>query len=156
MRRRRADIRKLGSDPKYDSPLVAKFVNIIMYEGNKSLAERIIYGAFDILKKRVPEEDAIKIFGKAIENARPRLQVKPRRVGGATYQIPIEVPVLKGSNIAMRWIRDFARAKKGKPMVTKLADEIFSAYKGEGQAIKKRDDTHKMAESNKAFAHLRW
>ena len=98
----------------------------------------------------------MKVFIKAIDNVRPKLEVKSRRVGGATYQVPLEVPVARGNSLAMRWIRDFARKKKGKPMSVKLADELIAAAKGEGQAIKKRDDTHKMAEANKAFAHLRW
>lgn len=156
MRRRSAEKREAVADPKYGSILVAKFVNILMSKGKKTIAENIVYGAFDLLKQKVAEEEPIKVFNKAIDNARPRLEVKPRRVGGATYQIPIEVPALRGNSIAMRWIRDFARAKKGKPMTVKLADELFAAYKAEGPAIKKRDETHKMAEANKAFAHLRW
>jgi len=108
------------------------------------------------LKAQLNEPDPLKIFYKAIDNARPRLEVKPRRVGGATYQVPIEVKQQRGTSIALRWIRDFAIAKKGKTMKEKLADEITAAYKGEGSSIKKRDDTHKMAEANKAFAHFRW
>ena len=131
-------------------------IGILMIEGKKTLAERVVYGALDILKKKAADEDIVKVFAKAIENVRPRLQVKSRRVGGSTYQIPMEVPPLKGNTIALRWIRDLARGKKGKPMEIKLADEMLEAYKGEGSAIKKRDDTHKMAEANKAFAHYRW
>ena len=156
MRRRRADKREILPDPKYSNLLVSKFVNIVMTQGKKSVAERIVYGAFNILRQKLSEEDPLKIFNKAIENVRPRVEIKPRRVGGATYQIPIEVLPLRGNSIALRWIRDFARAKKGKPMPVKLADEILSAYKGEGPAVKKRDETHKMADANKAFAHLRW
>ena len=156
MRRRQADQRELLADPKFSSRLVAKFINICMYEGKKTVAEGIVYGAFEILKQKTQEENGLKAFNKAIDNARPRLEVKPRRVGGATYQVPVEVTLPRGQSLAMRWVRDFARAKKGKPMVNKLADELLSAYKGEGAAIKKRDDTHKMAESNRAFAHLRW
>ena len=156
MRRRIAEKREILPDSKYDNPIIAKFVNSVMYQGKKSVAERIVYGAFDILKQKTSEEDVVKIFNKAIDNVRPRLELKPRRVGGATYQIPIEVTVQRGTSIAMRWIRDFARSKKGKPMMTKLADELMSAYKAEGPAVKKRDETHKMAEANKAFAHLRW
>jgi len=136
--------------------LVAKFIIMVMLEGKKSVAERIVYGAFDIVKKNLNDTDILKIFYKALDNARPRLEVKPRRVGGATYQVPIEVRQERGTSIALRWIRDYAKNKKGKTMKEKLADEILSAYKGEGSAIKKRDDTHKMAESNKAFAHFRW
>ncbi|MFA5089506.1 MAG: 30S ribosomal protein S7 [Candidatus Omnitrophota bacterium] len=156
MRRRRAQEREILPDPKFNSKVVGKFINMITLEGKKSLAEKIVYGAFDILIKQLNEPDAIKIFNKAIDNARPRLEVKPRRVGGATYQVPIEVKQERGTSIALRWMRDFARSKKGKTMQEKLADEILAAYKGEGATIKKRDDTHKMAESNKAFAHFRW
>lgn len=156
MRRRRPEKREAIPDPKYFSPLVAKFINAVMIEGKKSTAEKIVYGAFDILKQKAGEEDMVKIFNKAIDNVRPRVELKPRRVGGATYQIPVEVDINRGTSVAMRWIRDFARTKKGRPMTNKLADELLAAYKGEGPAVKKRDETHKMAEANKAFAHLRW
>ena len=156
MRRRRVEKREILADPKYNSPLVGRFINVLMREGKKTVAEKIVYESFHILKQKASEDNALKVFNKAIENVRPRLEVKPRRVGGATYQIPVEVDSLRGSSLAMRWMRDFAKAKKGKSMVLKLADELFAAYKGEGPAVKKRDDTHKMAESNKAFAHLRW
>jgi small subunit ribosomal protein S7 len=156
MRRRKAQERDVLADPKYNSKVVAKFINMLMLKGKKSTAEKIIYGAFEIIKKQLNEPDALKIFHKAIDNARPRLEVKPRRVGGATYQVPIEVRQARGTSIALRWIRDFAKTKKGKPMPEKLAEEIIAAYKGEGSSIKKRDDTHKMAEANKAFAHFRW
>jgi small subunit ribosomal protein S7 len=156
MRRRKAQEKDLLPDPKFNSKIVAKFINMIMLQGKKSLAEKMVYGAFEIVKKQLNEPDVIKIFHKALDNARPRLEVKPRRVGGATYQVPIEVRQERGTSIALRWIRDFAKAKKGKSMKEKLADEIIAAYKGEGSTIKKRDDTHKMAESNKAFAHFRW
>jgi small subunit ribosomal protein S7 len=108
------------------------------------------------MKERTGDSDVLKAFHKAIENIRPRLELKSRRIGGATYQVPVEVSQVRGTSIALRWIRDFAKAKKGKPMMEKLAEELVSAYKGEGSAIKKRDDTHKMAEANKAFAHFRW
>ena len=127
-----------------------------MFEGRKTTAENIVYGAFDLIDQKNHELGSVKVFIKAIDNVRPKLEVKSRRVGGATYQVPLEVPVARGNSLAMRWIRDFARKKKGKPMSVKLADELIAAAKGEGQAIKKRDDTHKMAEANKAFAHLRW
>jgi small subunit ribosomal protein S7 len=156
MRRRKAQEKEILPDPKFNSKIVAKFINMVMIQGKKSVAEKIVYGAFDILKVQLNEQDALKIFYKAIDNARPRLEVKPRRVGGATYQVPIEVKQQRGTSIALRWIRDFAVAKKGKTMKEKLADEIITAYKGEGSSIKKRDDTHKMAEANKAFAHFRW
>jgi len=156
MRRRRAQEKEVLPDPKFNSKIVAKFVNMVMIKGKKSLAEKMVYGAFETIKKQLNEPDVIKIFHKALDNARPRLEVKPRRVGGATYQVPIEVRQERGTSIALRWIRDFAKAKKGRSMKEKLAEEIIAAFKGEGSAIKKRDDTHKMAESNKAFAHFRW
>jgi small subunit ribosomal protein S7 len=156
MRRRRVQLKEILPDPKFNSEVVGKFINMVMLEGKKSIAERIVYGAFDIAKNQLNESDVLKVFHKAIDNARPRLEVKPRRVGGATYQVPVEVRQERGTSIALRWIRDFAKNKKGKPMQEKLAEEIIAAYKGEGSAIKKRDDTHKMAEANKAFAHFRW
>lgn len=156
MRRRKAQGKQIIADPKFNSGIVAKFINMVMLEGKKPLAEKMVYGAFEIVKKQLNEPDILKIFHKALDNARPRLEVKPRRVGGATYQVPVEVRQERGTSIALRWIRDFARQKKGRPMKEKLAEEIIAAYKGEGSAIKKRDDTHKMAESNKAFAHFRW
>ena len=156
MRRRKADKREIASDPVYGSPLIARFINILMVNGKKTVAEKIVYGALDTLKQKSQEDQVIKAFNRAIDNVRPRLELKPRRVGGATYQIPIEVNLTRGNSLALRWIRDFARKKKGKPMVVKLADELVAAYKAEGPAIKKRDETHKMAEANKAFAHLRW
>ncbi len=156
MRRRRQQNKEVAIDPKFNSKIVAKFINMVMVKGKKSLAEKMVYGALDIIKTNLNEQDVLKVFYKALENVRPRLEVKPRRVGGATYQVPIEVRQERGTSIALRWIRDFSRTKKGKSMKEKLADEIVAAYKGEGSAIKKRDDTHKMAEANKAFAHFRW
>ncbi len=156
MRRGKAQEREILPDPKFNSKIVAKFINMVTLQGKKSLAEKMIYGAFDVIKQQLNEPDILKVFNKAIDNTRPRLEVKPRRVGGATYQVPIEVKQERGTSIALRWIRDFAKTKKGKSMKDKLAEEIMAAYKGEGSAIKKRDDTHKMAEANKAFAHFRW
>ncbi|MGD0335890.1 MAG: 30S ribosomal protein S7 [Candidatus Omnitrophota bacterium] len=156
MRRRKAQEKKILPDPKYNNKIVAKFINMVMLEGKKPIAEKIVYEAFETIKQRLNDQDVVKIFNKALDNARPRLEVKPRRVGGATYQVPIEVRSERGTSIALRWIRDFAKQKKGKSMTEKLAEEIIAAYKGEGSTIKKRDDTHKMAEANKAFAHFRW
>ena len=156
MRRRKAEKIEPSADPKYNSRLVAKFINNVMYQGKKSVAQDIVYSSFEVLKQKTQEPNALKIFTKALENVRPRLEVKSRRVGGATYQVPIEVPANRGNALAMRWIRDFASKKKGRPMKVKLADELLAAYKGEGAAVKKRDDTHKMADANKAFSHLRW
>ncbi len=156
MRRRKAQEREVLADPKFNSKIIGKFINMVMLEGKKSIAEKMVYGAFEIVEKQLNEADILKVFYKAIDNVRPRLEVKPRRVGGATYQVPIEVRQERGTSIALRWIRDFANNKKGKSMSDKLADEIIAAYKAEGSAIKKRDDTHKMAEANKAFAHFKW
>ena len=155
MRRRRAPKREVLPDPKYNSTLVTKFINIIMMKGKKSKAEAIVYSCFDILTEKT-DKKSLDVFEKAITNARPLLEVKPRRVGGATYQVPIEVSQQKGTALAFRWIRDFARIRKGKSMKEKLADEILDAYNSTGSAVKKKEDTHKMAEANKAFSHYRW
>lgn len=156
MRRRHVIKKEQYIDPKFNSKVLGKFINMVMDMGKKSIAEDIVYGALEKVKTVLNEADVLKVFHKAIDNVRPRLEVKPRRVGGATYQVPIEVKQDRGASIAMRWIRDFARSRKGKPMVDKLADEIIAAYRGEGSGIKKRDDMHKMADANKAFAHFRW
>ena len=158
MRRRRAERKEAVADPKYGNRLLAKFINNLMLSGKKNVAENIVYGALEIFEQKAQQEgtDASKLFNKAIDNVRPRVEVKARRLGGATYQVPVEVPVARSNALAMRWIRDFARKKKGKPTKNRLADELLAAYKGEGAAVKKRDDTHKMAEANKAFSHLRW
>lgn len=156
MRRRSAEKRKLIGDPKFNSDLVSRFVSTLMVEGKKTAAERIIYSALDILKEKTNEESQVKALSKVIDNVRPRLEVKSRRVGGATYQVPTDVTPARGIALAMRWIRDYARNKKGKPMEIKLAEELVSAYKSEGPAIKKRDEVHKMAEANRAFSHLKW
>ena len=156
MRRRRAEKRKVVGDPKYNSDLVTRFISILMVDGKRTIAENIIYNALDILKEKTQEETSVKALTKAVDNVRPRLEVKSRRVGGATYQVPTDVTPARGMSLAMRWIRDYARNKKGKPMEIKLAEELVSAYKSEGPAIKKRDETHKMAEANRAFSHLRW
>ena len=155
MRRRRAERSKTESDPVYNSPILGKFINILMVHGKKSTASTIVYDSLDILKKKF-NDDPLKVFYKALDNARPRLVVKPRRIGGATYQVPVEVTKDKGISIAMHWIRDYARSKKGKPMHIKLAEELANTYKNEGPVIKKRDDTHRMAEANRAFAHFRF
>ena len=136
--------------------MVTKFINIVMLRGKRAIAEKIVYGALEMLREKTGEADALVVLNKALDNARPRIEVKPRRVGGATYQVPVEVRPERGVSIACRWVRNFARQKKGKSMMEKLAEELLAAYKSEGSAIKKRDDQHKMAESNKAFAHLRW
>lgn len=155
MRRRRAIKREVLPDPKYNSTLVAKFINIIMMQGKKSKAEAIVYSCFDILAEKTNKKP-LDVFEKAINNVKPLLEVKPRRVGGATYQVPIEVSQQKGIALAFRWIRDFARTRKGKSMKEKLASEMLDAYNGTGSAVKKKEDTHRMAEANKAFSHYRW
>ena len=156
MRRRRAEKRDVIPDPKYNSKLVTRFVNVIMEQGKKAIAEQILYNALDIVTNKTGNANSLEVLQKAIDNVRPLLEIKARRVGGATYQIPIEVKADRGTSIAMRWLRDFARQKKGRPMEEKLADEIAEAFKGQGSAMKKREDMHRMAEANKAFAHYRW
>ena len=156
MRRRRAEKRNPAPDPKYNSKLLGKFINMVMSRGKKSIGEKIVYGALDVIKEKVKEGDPIEVFNQAIENARPLLEVKSRRIGGATYQVPIEVKAERGQFVAMRWIRDFARKQKGRPMKIRLAEEMMNAYKREGPSMKKREDTHRMAEANKAFAHYKW
>lgn len=156
MRRRKAEKRAVAPDLHYNSKTVGQLINMLMLKGKKSVAQKIIYNALEIVKKRTETADALSVLNKAIENVRPLLEVKSRRVGGATYQIPIEVKPERSVMLALRWIRDYARAKKGKPMQEKLAQEIIDAYKSTGSAVKKKEDTHKMAEANKAFAHYRW
>jgi len=156
MRRRRAQKREILPDPKYSSLLISKFVNMLMLRGKKSKAEAILYGALDELVKKNPGKNQLEIFTKAVDNVRPLLEVRPRRIGGATYQVPMEVERSRGNFMALVWIRDLARAKKGRPMREKLADEIMDAHNRTGAAIKKREDTHRMAEANKAFSHYRW
>ena len=155
MRRRRAVTRKILPDPRYHNLLVAKMVNLIMECGKKSTAEGILYDAFQKIQEKVGK-DALEVFKQAVDNVRPLLETKSRRVGGATYQVPVSVRPERGSALAMRWMRTFAREKKGMPMRDKLANEIIDAYNKTGAAMKKREDTHKMAESNRAFAHYRW
>jgi len=156
MRRRRALKRQILPDPKHKSLVLSKFINMVMIQGKKSTAESIVYDALDLVSKKVGNKNALEVFDKALDNARPLLEVRPRRIGGATYQVPMEVDRARGNFMAMMWIRDYARAKKGKPMQIKLADELTDAYNKTGLALKKREETHKMAEANKAFSHYRW
>jgi len=142
-------------DSVYNDVVVAKLINQIMEQGKKNAARKIVYGAFDIIKEKSKKEP-LEVFEKALENAAPLLQVRSRRVGGATYQVPMEVKQEKRISLAMRWILSAANAKKGKPMREKLADELLAAYKNEGAAVKKKEDTHRMAEANRAFAHFAW
>ena len=154
-RRRAAEKRKILPDPKYKDPVVAKFTNSLMLDGKKSVAERIIYGAFDLIEKKAGQ-DPLKTFLEAIENVKPGVEVRSRRVGGATYQIPIEVRSERRQALAIRWIVDLARQRSEDTMTERLSGELLDASNNRGAAVKKREDTHKMAEANKAFSHYRW
>ena len=154
-RKNRAPKRNLYSDSRYKSLILSKFINKIMFDGKKSTAEKIVYTTFDQIKKKT-KEDPIKVFNEAINNVRPNLEVRSRRVGGATYQVPVEVNANRSQTLALRWLLDASRKRKNKTMSDKLFNELMDAYQKKGSAIKKREDTHKMAESNKAFAHYRW
>ena len=156
MRRRRAERRQLPPDVKYNSELVAALINVVMQRGKKSTAQSIVYGAFDIMSEKVQADDALEAFLQGLENVKPSLEVKSRRVGGANYQVPIEVAPQRSTAIALRWIVTFARGRKGKPMRDALAAELLDAFNNTGAAVKKKDDTHRMAQANKAFAHYRW
>jgi small subunit ribosomal protein S7 len=147
--------REILPDPKFHDLGVAKFINHLMYQGKKSTAERIVYGAFDLIQKKA-NDDPIKVFKKALDNVKPVVEVKARRVGGATYQVPVEIPSDRRQALGMKWIISFARARGERTMHEKLAGEILDASNNKGNAIKKREDTHKMADANKAFAHYRW
>lgn len=147
--------REIIPDPVYSNVLVNKLINQVMRQGKKTIARRIVYQAFDIIKEK-DKKEPLEIFEKALQNASPLLEVKPKRVGGATYQVPREVKGERRITLAMRWIINAAKAKKGKPMREKLAEELMAAAKNEGVAIKKKEDTHRMAEANRAFAHFAW
>ncbi len=155
-RRRQATRRPVATDAKFNNTLVARLVNTVMCSGKKSTAQRIVYGAFDTIAEKNPATTPLEILQRAVDNAKPRLEIKPRRVGGATYQVPIEVASDRQFALALRWLVDFADARKGLPMKAALAAEILEAYQGQGNAIRKRDEVHKMAQANKAFAHFRW
>ena len=154
-RRHRAEKREVIPDPKFKDVEVSKFMSCLMYDGKRSLAESIVYGAFDQIENKSGNEP-VKVFHDALENVRPHLEVRSRRVGGATYQVPVEVKPNRGQALALRWLIDATRKRKNKTMSEKLYFEILDASQNKGSAIKKREDTHKMAESNKAFAHFRW
>ena len=143
-------------DPVYKNANVSKFVNCIMREGKRTLAQRTVYGAFDIIKKKIAEKDPLEVFELAIENVKPMVEVRSKRVGGANYQVPVEVSRKRQRALAFRWILESAREKKGKPLRISLADELLAAFNREGGAMAKRENTHKMAEANKAFAHFAW
>ncbi|WP_100551381.1 30S ribosomal protein S7 [Caedibacter taeniospiralis] len=155
-RRNRAPKREVLPDPKFKSEIVAKFINHIMLSGKKSVAERIVYGAFDQIEAKRAGEKAPEVFEKALEAVAPMVEVKSRRVGGATYQVPVEVRPERQMTVAMRWIIDASRKRKEKSMAYRVAAELMEAVEGRGSAVKKREETHKMAEANKAFAHFRW
>src|SRR5215475_12258424 len=154
-RRREIPKRDIAADPLYQSPLVTKFINCIMSGGKRSTAERIIYKSFEIIKEKT-SDDPLKVFKKAVDNVKPSLEVKSRRVGGSNYQVPVEVNPARRTSLALRWIIGFARKRPERTMMQKLANELLDAANLRGGAVKKREDTHKMAEANKAFAHYRW
>ncbi len=155
-RRRQATKRPLAKDGKYQNTLVSRLVNTVMISGKKSVAQRIVYGAFDTISEKNPASNPIEILQRAVDNAKPRIETKARRVGGATYQVPLEIPADRQNALALRWIVEYADNRKGQPMTAALAAEILEAYQGQGNAIRKRDEVHKMAQANKAFAHFRW
>ena len=154
-RRRRPETREVLPDPIYNSTLAEKFVNTMMWDGKKSIAQKIFYEAMDKIQERT-QDDPLKLFKKAIENCKPQVEVKTRRVGGANYQVPVEVPTNRRTSLAIRWILSNARSRAEKGMVDMLTNELLDAANGKGAAIKKKEDVHRMAEANKAFAHYRW
>jgi small subunit ribosomal protein S7 len=154
-RRRDVPKRQILPDAKYADRMVGRFVNVVMSGGKKNTAESIVYGAFEIIESKT-RNDPLAMFRRALENLRPRVEVKSRRVGGATYQVPVEVRPERSTSLAMRWLKEYSRARGGKSMREKLADEIIDAANERGEAVKKREDTHRMAEANKAFSHYRW
>ena len=155
-RRRQAIKRTVLPDPKFDNLLVSKLVNTVMGRGKKNTAQRIVYGALDEILVKSPQADPLEVLQRAVDNAKPRIETKARRVGGATYQVPMEVSNERQLSLAMRWMVRFADARKGTPMKRALATEIMDAYQGQGSAIRKRDEVHRMGQANKAFAHFRW
>lgn len=154
-RRGHTPTREIFADSKYNEKLVTKFINTIMYEGKKSTAERIVYGALEIIHQKT-KDDPMKVFKKALGNVRPAVEVKSRRVGGSTYQVPVEVRPERRNALALRWITQYSFQRKGPSMMDKLANELFEAAENRGESVKKKEDVHRMAEANKAFAHYRW
>jgi len=146
----------LPEDPKFHSSLVTRLINTVMQWGKKSTAQRIVYGAFDVILEKNPQSNPLEILQRAVDNVKPRIETKARRVGGATYQVPLEVPPDRQASLAVRWLVDIADARKGQPLKQALAAEILEAFQGQGNAIRKRDEVHRMAQANKAFAHFRW
>lgn len=156
MRRRRAEKRPLIPDVVYNSEIIARLINTVMQQGKKATAQKIVYGALESIKAKIQDRDVLEVFLQALENVKPRLEVKSRRVGGATYQVPLEVPADRQVAVGIRWLIQYSRERKGQPMETALASEIVDAFNNTGAAVRKREDTHKMANANKAFAHYRW
>ena len=157
MSRRKSSVKRpVLADARYDSQTVSKFINVLMLQGKKAVGEKIVYDAFDLLAERGGGEEPLKLFKKALDNVKPMVEVKSRRVGGATYQVPVEVRPERRTALAMRWLISYSRERNEKSMAEKLAAEVIAASKGEGNAIKKKEDTHRMADANKAFAHYRW
>jgi len=154
-RRREVPKRDMQPDPRYGDRLLGRFINVVMRDGKKSTAERSIYGAFDIIEAKT-RNDPLQMFRRAMDNIRPRIEVKSRRVGGATYQVPVEVRPERATSLAMRWLKLYARGRDGRSFSDKLANEIIDAANERGESVKKREDTHRMADANKAFAHYRW
>jgi len=154
-RRSRADTREVGGDPKFESPLVSKFMNTLMLDGKKSVAETIFYDAMDLIEEK-SGQPGLQVFNQAIQNCKPALEVKSRRVGGATYQVPVEVRPERRNALAIKWLISYSRGRGEKSMAERLAAELLAASRNEGSTIKKKEDTHRMAEANKAFAHYRW
>lgn len=155
MRKRRAEKRYIKPDPKYNDVLVAKFINYIMWDGKKTTARKIVYGSLEMLEQKT-KKPALEVFKKAVSNVQPFVEVRSRRVGGATYQVPMEVRAERRIALAFRWLRNYSRDRKDKTMVQRLAAELLAASNGEGASVKKKDDVHRMAEANKAFAHFKW
>ena len=143
-------------DPRYGNMLVSHFINCLMKDGKKTTAQKVFYGALDMIGQRIKDKEPLEVFTQAIENVKPRVEVRSKRVGGATYQVPMEVSRKRQLSLAVRWILGSSRGKRGRPMHRRLADEFMAAYRGDGDAMKKREDTHRMAEANKAFAHFAW
>ena len=154
-RKRKAPVRKIYSDPKYGSKVISKFINSIMYDGKRSTAEKIVYGAFEVIHKKIGTEP-IKVFHEALENVQPQLEVRSRRVGGATYQVPVEVRSDRALALAIRWLINSSRNRSENSMTERLSGELMDASSNRGASVKKKEDTHKMAEANKAFSHYRW
>jgi len=155
-RRHRAEKREVLPDPKFGDVVLSKFMNALMYDGKKSVAEAIVYGALDVVKRRVPNADPLRVFHEAMENVKPAIEVRSRRVGGATYQVPVEVRAERRQALAIRWIIEAARKRGEHTMRDRLSNELLDAANNRGAAVKKREDTHRMAEANRAFSHYRW